>query len=108
LAHNDTRHRPANTPSVPLLAVRGGEEKKLRGTPPETPDNPDMSGIVTPSRVLKKGSPEGRSPFGGGLGVSPRFNSPFQERKGDTGGWFDGSRNRLHMFMLTPTYAGEY
>jgi hypothetical protein len=27
------------------------------------------------NRVMKKGSPEGRSPFGGGLGVSPRLGS---------------------------------
>gem|GEM_PF-3913553 len=29
-------------------------------------------------------------------------------RKGGKGGWFDGSRKRLHMFMLTLTYASKH
>jgi|GEM_PF-4988543 len=40
-------------------------------------------------RGLKKGSPEGPSPFGRGLGVSPRFlylPRSFTKGAGDTGG----------------------
>ena len=39
--------------------------------------------ILEPNRLRRKGSPEGRSPFGGGLGVSPRYNfHPLLARKG--------------------------
>ena len=43
------------------------------------------------SRMPQEGSPEGRSPFGGGLGVSPRnIFTPFLARKG-AAGWSSGA-----------------
>ena len=63
------------------------------GRPPDTISTPSRPGrgqadarqgfSATSTRLRKKGSPEGPSPFGGGLGVSPRYNfHPLPARKG--------------------------
>ncbi|MBF8268221.1 MAG: hypothetical protein HW388_1729 [Dehalococcoidia bacterium] len=45
-----------------------------------------MTPFITITRLLKKGSPEGLSPFGGGLGVSPRCHfHPLPVQEGGRG-----------------------
>jgi len=68
-------HRPAHTPFLPLLGLRGGEEKKLRGTPPATPG--EGSALCTPDSARKVP----RCIGAGGTGVSPELTSPFSCRR---------------------------
>ena len=64
--------------------------------------------ILSSQHNVRRGVQRGRAPLAGALGVSPRISlSPFQERKGDKGGWFGWSRTSPHVIMLTPIYANK-